>query len=102
MEVSPWIGGPTRMGASSILKKLAANLTKSQLKSIASLEKQIATHTQKLKAYKANPYRFDNKGLLKNAPNDAVRKKIIQGRIKHLEQEINTFKNNILKILNGK
>lgn len=81
--------------------RASANLTKSQLKSIASLEKQIASHTQKLKAYKANPYKFDNKGLLKNAPNDAVHKKIIQSRIKHLEQEINTFQNNIQKILNG-
>ena len=77
------------------------NLTKSQLKSIASFEKQIATHTQKLKDFKANPMKFDNKGFLKNAPNDAVRQKIIQGRINHLQQEINTFQNNIQKILNG-
>ena len=28
--------------------------------------------------------KFDNKGLLKNAPNDTVRQNIIQSRIKHL------------------
>ena len=81
--------------------KGVTNLTKSQLKSITSLEKQIAAHTQKLKDFKANPMKFDNKGFLKNAPNDAVRQKIIQGRINHLQQEINTFQNNIQKILNG-
>lgn len=57
--------------------KTGVNLTKSQLKSISSLEKQIATHTDKLKAYKADPWKFDNMGHLKNAPNDAVRQKII-------------------------
>jgi len=45
--------------------------------------------------------KFDNKGFLKNAPSDAVRQKIIQGRINHLQQEISTFQNNIQKILNG-
>lgn len=45
--------------------------------------------------------KFDNKGFLKNAPNDAVRQKIIQSRINHLNQEIQTFQNNIQKILNG-
>jgi len=40
-------------------------------------------------------------GHLKNAPNDAVRQKIIQSRINHLEKEIQTFQNNIQKILSG-
>lgn len=81
--------------------KGGANLTKSQLKAISSLEKQIATHTDKLKAYKADPWKFDNMCHLKNAPNDAVRQKIIQSRINHLEKEIQTFQNNIQKILSG-
>ena len=55
----------------------------------------------KLKAYKANPWKFDNMGYLKNAPNDAVRQKIIQSRINHLEKEIQTFQNNIHNILNS-
>lgn len=81
--------------------KGGANLTQSQLKSISSLESQIATHQTKLAEYIKNPMKFDNKGLLKNAPNDAVRQKIIQSRINHLNQEIKTFQNNIQKILNG-
>jgi hypothetical protein len=76
-------------------------LTKSQLKSISSLEGQIAKHQSKLVEYIKDPMKFDNMGLLKNAPSDAVRQKIIKSRINHLTQEINTFQNNIQKILNG-
>ena len=81
--------------------KTGANLTKAQLKSISSLESQIAKHQTKLAEYIKDPMKFDNKGFLKNAPNDAVRQKIIQSRINHLNQEIQTFQNNIQKNLNG-
>jgi hypothetical protein len=77
------------------------NLTKSQLKSISSLESQITKHQTKLAEYIKDPMKFDNKGFLKNAPNDEVRQKIIQSRIDHLNQEIQTFQNNIQKILNA-
>ena len=39
--------------------------------------------------------KFDNKGFLKNALNDAIRQKIIQSQINHLNQEIQTFQNSI-------
>jgi len=80
---------------------LPKQLTPSQLKSINSLQKQIKTHQSKLAAYKKNPMKFDNNSYLKNAPNEAARQRIIQSRIKHLEKEIQTFKGNIIKILNG-
>jgi hypothetical protein len=83
------------------LRKKGASLTKSQLKSIISLEGQIAKHQSKLAEYIKDPMKFDNMGFLKNAPNDAVKQKIIQSRINHLNQEISTFQNNIQKILNG-
>lgn len=54
-----------------------------------------------LAAFRLWQVKFDNKGFLKNAPNDAVRQKIIQSRINHLNQEIKTFQNNIQKIRNG-
>ena len=82
--------------------KGGANLTKAQLKSISSLKSQIAQHKKKLAEYIKDPMKFDNKGFLKNAPNDAVRQKIIQTRINHLNHEIQTFQKNIKKILNGK
>jgi len=79
----------------------AAGLTPAQSRAISSLQKQITEHEAKLSAYKSNPMAHDHLGILKNAPNDAIRQQIIQGRIKHLEHEIQVFKNNIQKILNG-
>jgi len=52
-----------------------------------------------LEQYKTDPYKFDNKGFLKNAPNEQVRQNIINGRIEHLESEIKTFYENIVKTL---
>ncbi|WP_434058078.1 RHS repeat domain-containing protein [Acinetobacter thutiue] len=49
-------------------------------------------HEEKLREYISNPDKYDNKGFLKNAPNQEVRRRIIDGRIKHLLQEIKTFK----------
>jgi hypothetical protein len=65
------------------------------------LEGQIGKHQSKLAEYIKDPMKFGNKGFLKNAPNGAVRQKIIQSRINHLNQEIQTFQNNIQKIING-
>lgn len=48
-------------------------------------------HRQKLVDYKANPDAFDNQEMLKNAPSSAVRQRSINGRIKHLEDEIRAF-----------
>ncbi|MBC3219283.1 VENN motif pre-toxin domain-containing protein, partial [Serratia fonticola] len=74
----------------------------SDQRSIRSLEEQIREHEAKLDAYKKDPDAFDNKGHLKNAPNDEVRQRIIDGRIRHLEHEIETFNKNINEIKNGK
>ncbi len=83
------------------IAKTGIQLGKSELKSIASFERQIVKHQSKLAEYIKDPLKFDNKGFLKNAPSDAVRQKIIQSRINHLNTEIQTFQNNIQKILNG-
>ena len=98
-DPSFWLSVATSIaGMGSNLPK---QLTPSQTKSINSLVKQIDSHQNKLAAYKKDPMKFDNNGYLKNAPNEAAKQKIIQGRIKHLENEIKTFQNNITKILNG-
>ena len=76
-------------------------LTPSEQKSVRSYRNRIGEHQQKLDAYRKNPNAFDNKGLLRNAPNDAVRQKIIDGRISHLEKEIQTFLENIQRIGGG-
>lgn len=59
--------------------------------SIKSLKARLAEHRQKLETYKDDPDAFDNQGLLKNAPSVEIRQRIIQGRIKHLEDEIRAF-----------
>jgi hypothetical protein len=81
--------------------KATVNLSKSHIRSISSLEKQIVKHQEKLAEYLKDPSKFDNKGILKNAPNDKIWDRIIQARIKHLEKEIKTFQDNISKIRNG-
>ncbi|WP_338041903.1 RHS repeat-associated core domain-containing protein [Myxococcus eversor] len=60
-------------------------------KSIESLRDRMAEHQKKLSDYRANPDKIDNQGLLKNAPSAEVRQKIIDGRIRHLENEIRAF-----------
>jgi hypothetical protein len=49
-------------------------------------------------AYRKNPDAFDNEGILQNAPNDAVRQRIIEGRIRHLEREIRGFQQQLDKL----
>lgn len=68
-------------------------------RSIASLEKRAAEHRAKLEAYRQNPDAFDNLGHLRNAPSEAIRTRIIEGRIKHLEQEIRNFEKQIERII---
>lgn len=64
-------------------------------KSIDSLRKNIQEHRQKIDDYLKNPDAFDNEGLLRNVPTPEIRQKIIDGRVKHLEKEIQTFEKNI-------
>jgi len=69
-------------------------------RAIRSLERRLQEHQQKLNDYISNPDSFDNRGYLQNAPNEQVRDSIIRGRIKHLQQEIDAFQNQIDQLLN--
>jgi len=64
-------------------------------KSISSLEKNISDHEAKLKAYMDDPYAFDNQKLLRDAPNNEVRQAVINSRINHLQQEINSWRRQV-------
>ena len=75
-------------------------LSRKNYKASKSQYKQMTEHIDKLEKYKSNPLKYDNQGHLANAPNNAVRQRIINGRINHLETEIKTFYDNIVKILN--
>jgi hypothetical protein len=76
-------------------------LSKEALKSIRSLEQRALEHRTKLDAFRRNPDAFDNKGFLRNAPSPEVRERIIQGRLRHLEQEIRNFEQQIERLRGG-
>jgi hypothetical protein len=78
-----------------------SELSLSEQRAVASLQQRIVEHQQKLSDYIRNPDAFDNLGFLKNAPTPEIRERIIQGRINHLNQEINAFQNQINQILQG-
>lgn len=76
-------------------------LTASEQRAVRSLQRNVEEHRAKLEAYKNNPDQFDNQGILKNAPSSEIRQRIIDGRIRHLETEINTFQRQIDNLLGG-
>lgn len=70
------------------------------MKSKASFEELIAEHEQKLVELEADPFKFDNQGVLKNAPSDEIREKIIAGRIRAIEGQIAKQRGELQKVLN--
>ena len=64
-------------------------------KAIDSLRSRIAEHRQKLQDYLRDPEAFDNQGVLRDAPSAEIRQKIIDGRARHLENEIGAFEKGI-------
>lgn len=78
-----------------------ANLSAPQQRAVNSLQRQLQYHQNKLEAYRANPEAYDNLGLLERAPTAEIRQQIIDGRIRHLETEIRTFRTQIDELLGG-
>jgi hypothetical protein len=70
-------------------------------KTYASLTENIIEHQRKLHDYTQNPLAFDNKGILANAPTQAIKDRIINGRIKHLSGEIHNWERQLAEILNN-
>ena len=96
------VTGDVPIGPGGTGKTLKLLLSKDAIKSIGSYKNLIIEHQAKLTKYILNPGKYDNLGILKNAPNQLIRDKIIQSRIQHLKHEIKTFHKNINNILNGK
>ena len=63
-------------------------------KATKGFQKQLEKHLKKLEDFKANPDKFDNKGFLKDASPE-LRQKIIDGRIRSLERQIENFRRQI-------
>jgi hypothetical protein len=78
-----------------------SNLSLSQGRAVRSFEKRMAEHEAKLKAYHADPDAFDNPGILRNAPTAEIGQRIIDGRVRHLENEISQFRKRIDEITGG-
>ena len=51
--------------------------------------------------YIADPKSMDNKGHLKNAPNHGVQKRTYKSRVEGIAEEIETYKENIQKEVQG-
>ncbi|MEZ5042744.1 MAG: hypothetical protein R2828_22815 [Saprospiraceae bacterium] len=93
-------GGKNKPSIKEEIEHAKGRLSKNEYKAAKSNYKRMVEHVEKLEKYKQNPMNYDNLGLLKNAPNEQVKQKIMQSRIAHLEKEIQTFYNNIVKIIN--
>ncbi|HYO52474.1 hypothetical protein [Archangium sp.] len=99
---NPGSGATTPLGSAAQGKstggKPYSNQTRQQLeRSKRSYEELIREHEQKLADYRKNPLSQDNKGLLKNQPPD-VQQKIIEGRIKELERQLEKQRSELEKI----
>lgn len=75
------------------------NLTKEDAKKIVSMEDRAAEHRAKLEAYRRDPEGNDDKGILKGKTPE-VRERIINGRIKHLQDEINAWDKQVRDLRN--
>jgi len=93
-------GGKNKPSIKQEIEHAKGRLSKNEYKAAKSNYKRMVEYVDKLEKYKQNPVKYDNLELLKNAPSEQVKQKIIESRIAHLEKEIQTFYNNIIKIIN--
>lgn len=92
-------GGENMPDLRDEIEEAKSRLSRSDYKAAKSNYQRMLEHVEKLEKYKKDPLAFDNQGILRNAPSEQVRRQIIEARIAHLEREIQTFYNNILKII---
>ena len=91
-------------GAATTLAQFASrnsngsSMTESQImKAMRSLQDRMAEHEAKPQAYIDDPDAYDNKGLLGRV-SEQIREQIIQARIRHLQNEINNYRNQIERL----
>jgi hypothetical protein len=99
-DFSSGSGGKNKPSIKEQIERAKSRLSKNEYKAAKSNYNRMVEHVEKLEKYKQDPLKYDHLGLLKNAPNEQVKQKIIQSRIAHLEKEIQTFYDNIVKIIN--
>jgi hypothetical protein len=89
--------GGSIVSAGAIAPKSTSELSREAQKGIRSLENRIAEHETKLANFKANP---TVRPGMENLPEEIIKKQQ-QARIQHLENELQTFRNNIEKLRQG-
>ncbi|TBV72275.1 RHS repeat protein [Pseudoxanthomonas winnipegensis] len=62
------------------------------------LLRQLREHERKLREYRSDPMKYDNKGFLRNAPPN-IKENIIDGRLRNLENQINNFRRQYMDCL---
>ncbi|WP_141699280.1 hypothetical protein [Candidatus Thiosymbion oneisti] len=88
-----------KIDCSKAAKNPYKNRSRSQNKKAAkSEEKLIREHEKKLDDYRRSPEKHDNRGTYRNAPNEEIRKKVYEGRIRELEKQINRHKKELKKL----
>jgi len=92
-------GGKNKPSIRQEIEQAKSRLSKNEYKAAKSNYNRMVEHVNKLDKYRQNPLKYDNLGILKNAPSEQVKQKIIESRIAHLEKEIQAFYNNIIKII---
>ena len=73
------------------------SLSTAQRRSVRSLRKQVAKHQQEIADFKANP---TVRPGMENLPKEMIEAQQAR-RVQHLETEVQTFANNIRRILQG-
>jgi hypothetical protein len=100
LRAASGLRGTTDVGTSSEGLDPLDGLSASDQKSVRSLQARLDEQQAKLDVYIADPDAYNNLGILQ-AKTLEVRQLIINGRVRHLQTEINTFQSNINKRLGG-
>jgi hypothetical protein len=93
---------PVAGSAATEAESAIPGLSASEQRAVNSLEQRVAEHQAKLEAYQADPFANDNLGILEHAPSAEIQQSIIDGRIRHLQNEIQAFQDQIDKLLGGR
>ena len=89
--------GPVAQGKNTSGQPYTSQTRQQFEKSKRSYEELIREHEQKLADYRKDPFPQDNKGLLKDQP-PGIQQKIIEGRVRELERQIEKQKSELKKI----
>ena len=100
MRLVPWVAKGAKQGLKWLGKQVPKIGKKGGPKAprkdpTKGLRKQLELHKKRLEDYRRNPEAYDNKGHLKKAPTPEARQRVIDGRIRNLENQIRDYQRQI-------